>query len=60
MNNEKTAYLPIDHLDPNITTYYTKTVHTYGYTDLILLDEEGNPVQRTFEPKTFTGFIATN
>lgn len=57
MNDSETGYTKVDGFDPSVNTYYTLTPHIYGYTNLLLdLPEE----ERTFEAKTFNGFIAEN
>lgn len=50
LNEDKTAYVFTDKLIPNVTTYYTKTEHVNGYTDLPLPTDK----IAAFRGKTFT------
>ena len=49
LNSERTEYT-LSEYNPNVKTYYTKTDHIYGYTNLPL------PEKKTFEPYTFKGY----
>ena len=57
MSEDETEYVEIDGFDPSVSTYYIKTDHPNGYTNLKLKD---TVEQRVFEPYTFRGFKAEN
>lgn len=50
LNATNTEYEIVESFDPEITTYYTETIHTYGYTNLPLDKPE------TFKAYTFKGY----
>lgn len=53
LNDSETAYELITSFDPAVNTYYTETVHVYGYTNLPLGET------KHFDQKKLKGFRAT-